>query len=115
MSALTQPPRSHTPALLCLRRQNVRGWDGGARFPYLPFPTAIVRRQELAPNRERGAYESLAWLPWLRRACPSATLDKQSVFSCSEDYTKPPARQTSKRDPRTSRTFWTPRTAWTPC
>src|SRR5207344_48167 len=98
MSALTQPPRSHTPALLCLRRQNVRGWDGGARFPYLPFPTAIVRRQELAPNRERGAYESLAWLPWLRRACPSATLDKQSVFSCSDDYTKPPARQTSTRN-----------------
>src|SRR4029077_14458840 len=55
MSTLTQPPRSHTPALLCLRRQNVRGWDGGARFPYLPFPTSFVRRQELAPNRERGA------------------------------------------------------------
>src|SRR4249920_2767892 len=89
MSALTQPPRSHTPALLCLRRQNVRGWDGGARFPYLPFPTTIVRRQELAPNRERGANESLAWLPWLRRACPSATLDDQSVFSCSATITKP--------------------------
>src|SRR3954447_16915179 len=88
MSALTQPPRSHTPALVRLGRQNMRGWDDRARFPYLPFLTAFVRRQELAPNRERGAYESLAWLPWLHRACPSATLDKQSVFSCSEDYTK---------------------------
>ena len=39
----------------------------------------------MAPNRERGE-NCLAWLPWRRRACPSATLDKQSVFSCSEDY-----------------------------
>ena len=29
-----------------------------------------------------GAFESLARLPWLRRACPSATLDKKTVFSC---------------------------------
>src|SRR3954447_25187492 len=92
MSALTRPPRSHTPALWRLGRQNVRGWDGGARFPYLPFLTTFVRRQELAPNRERGAYESLAWLPWLHRACPSATLDKQSVFSCSETIPKPGPR-----------------------
>src|SRR4051812_16733557 len=88
MSALTRPPRSHAPGLWRLGRQNVRGWDGGGRFPYLPFLTTFVRRQELAPNRERGAYESLAWLPWLHRACPSATLDKQSVFSCAEHYTK---------------------------
>src|SRR4051812_7238467 len=31
---------------------------------------------------------TVAWLPWLRRACPSATLDKKSVFSCSADYTR---------------------------
>src|SRR5262245_4968424 len=49
--------------------------------PLLHSPS--VRRQELAPNRERGAYESLAWLPWLRRACPSATLDKQSRIQLS--------------------------------
>ena len=31
--------------------------------------------QELAPNRDRA---EIAWLPWRRRACPSATLDKRA-------------------------------------
>src|ERR1700704_4351364 len=96
MSALTRPPRDRclgdTPALLCLVQQNMRGWDCRASLPHLPFLTTIVRRQELAPNRERGAYESLAWLPWLRRACPSATLDKQSVFSCRATIANPRRR-----------------------
>src|SRR5882757_225922 len=70
----------------------MRGWDCRASLPHLPFLTTIVRRQELAPNRERGAYESLAWLPWLRRACPSATLDKQSVFSCRATIANPRRR-----------------------
>src|SRR4026208_2159479 len=93
MSALTRPPQDHglgdTPALLCLCRQNMRGWDCRASLPHLPFLTTIVRRQELAPNRERGAYEGLGCFPGLRGACPSATLDKQSVFSCPGTIANP--------------------------
>src|SRR5262249_31106160 len=53
-----------------------------------PSLGSVLRRQELAPTRERGG-TCLAWLPWRRRACPSATLDKQSVFSCGPTITNP--------------------------
>src|SRR5260221_12101037 len=36
----------------------MRGRDCRASLPHLPFLTAIVRRQELAPNRERGAHKA---------------------------------------------------------
>src|SRR5579862_908285 len=42
------------------------------------------RRRNWHLNRDR----AVAWLPWRRRACPSATLDKSAVFSCSADYTR---------------------------
>jgi len=91
--AHTTSPKPH-PGSVVSETTKCERLGRSCSFPYLPFLTAFVRRQELAPNRDRGDDESVAWLPWLRRACPSATLDKQSVFSCPEDYSKPPVSAT---------------------
>ena len=104
MSALTQPPRWHTPALLCRGRQNVRGWDGGARFPYLPFLTAFVRRQELAPNRERGALKASRGCRGFVGPVPQPLLISRAYSVVPTDYTK--QRSERSRVPEVRRPVW---------
>src|SRR5215510_3014474 len=53
-----------------------------------------VRRE--GRNWHLTATKDVARLPWLHRACPSATLDKKSVFSCSADYIRCPISGANK-------------------
>ncbi len=54
-----------------------------------------VRRE--GRNWHLTATKDVARLPWLRRACPSATLDKKGVFSCSADYIRCPISGANKK------------------
>ena len=68
--------------------ERVRGWrDVEACSTVSLISPSRVREGR---NWHLTATVDSAWLPWRRRACPSATLDKESVFSCPRTISKQP-------------------------